>query len=261
MALHNYEAEGMETAFRRRTPTKDASVDLFSTENQTAELPLEESAKYRVEIRAIGAIALAVSLMELGINSLALRISPTGTSAAASASLLVLLWSLVLVNSILLLHRSFDGEWVKQLRRKTQHGPARVSLRGFDLRDPIFWSLASGAVIPVTLIGPRYHDQPVFYAAAICTVMGSVALLGLMAGKVRVEALGLRTGNMLTTFDRFIPFSSIRSIELSGRTLTIVSSNGHKGSTRTRKVKVLGDVDRLRNALVELVPEGTRLAL
>ncbi len=260
MALHNYEAESMETAFRRRTPSRNSdSKDLFASEVQVGELPKEETANYTVEIRAVGAIALAISLLELGINSVALRIGSEGPGAKASASFMVFLWSLVLVNSILLLLRSFDSEWVKQLRRKSQRGQSRVNLRGFDVRDPVFWSLASGAFLPLAVLAPGYHHQPVFYAASVCAVMGSLALLGLIAGKVRVEAQGLRTGNILSSFDRFIPFTSIRSIELEKKTLTIVSSNGHMGSTRVRRVRVLGGEEGLRSALVELVPEGTKL--
>lgn len=262
MALHNYGAEGMETAFGRRTPTTNRdAVDLYAIEEPVSGLPVEEASRYRGEVRALGLIALAISTMELMIETLALRVSAPDSQAAASALFLIILWSLVLVNAVLLLLRTFDDQWVLQLRRKTQRGRARLDIRGFDVSDPILWSIAVGMFMPMTLFGPGYHHQPVFYAAIVCAAVGTLALLGLLAGRVRVEPQGLRTGNMFSSFDRFIPFCSIRSIELSGMTLSIVSSNGREGSTRTRRIKVLGDTGRLRRALVDAVPEGTRLML
>ncbi len=262
MAQHNYGAEGIETAFGRKTRVREGvSLDLYATEEPSAGLLTEDKVRYRSEVRALGLIALTVSMMELFIELLALKTSAPGTHAAASASFLSMLWSIVLMNAAIILYRSFDEEWVRQLRRKTQRGRLMLSLRGFDTRDPILWSITSASFIPVAVLGPHYHHDAVFFAAVICAVVGSLGIISLMAGKVRVESRGLRTGNLLSSFDRFIPFNSIRLIELNEKTLTLTSSNGHAGSERRRRIRLLGGAQRLRSALVELAPDGTELRL
>lgn len=260
MAAHNLSAEGYETAFHRKTPSRDVAsmADEFSDESASAPAT-EEALRYRSEVRALGLIAMSVSSMELMIETLAVRVSRWGTEEFASAAMLVALWSIVLVNAVLLLRRTFDDQWVHQLRRKTQRGLPRAIIRGFDGRDPVVWSAAFGGLLPAAIIGPGYHHQPVFLAAIVCGAVGAMALMGLMAGMVRIEARGLRTGNALSNFDRFIPFSSIKSIELSGRTLTVVTSEG-KG-IRTRKLKVLGRTEALRSTLPGIVPASTRLVV
>ncbi len=175
---------------------------------------------------------------------------------------LSLLWALALFNGLLLLLRTVDKEWVSQLRRKNGHHTAWTHVRGFDIGDPLFWSVFSAIALPVGFLGPQTADhEPLLLALVISTAIGLVGMLLMAAGRVRLEVKGIRTGHTLSAFDKFVSFDKVDYVSLKKHILTVRTRDQSGKRLRTRRLLVLRGSDRLRGILPKVVPSSVRLVV
>ncbi len=221
--------------------------------------PRDEKVSCRRDICAYGVVTTAVAALYLFIELMDFR--STSANDRHSAMLLVWLWAIALFNGVLLLARASDRQWLSQLRRKSNRQLAWTKARGFDLGNPLLWSVLSAVLVPASILGPQTSNyEPLFSVLIISSFLGAIGISLLVFGKVMIEGSGIAVGTSLNALDNFLAYGDVKSVRLSKHLLTVRSLRSY-GRIRSKRLLVVRGAEGLRQMLPKVVPPSVVLDL